>query len=555
MLQTYVKTLKYKTSLFALSLVSLCLTSIPVRAAEKLFLSYGSLIFSVKVESLEKFAKEGTINENLSQYLDLVDSEKQAEFKEFLTKKVELDPVLVSRFFNTAMGEDILVRLGKGITIQGGTNGGHALRGAMVQAAFDPEGLTLLNVLKKFPTNMQIQGELLVGAIELGQTVALATETIVKKMRQWTEEEVQNNSLVDYTTLPDIRKSGQYEVKKQVWNLTDSSRNRSFYVDVYVPQGITSETIPVIVFSHGLSSRPEDYSEGLSHLASYGYVIAAPQHIGSDIIYLKEMFEGYNKNIFDVNEFVDRPQDISFVIDELERRNGSEFQSKLDLKNVGMGGHSFGGYTTLAIAGATFDFDYLRKACEHLYGAIDVSLLLECRALELPDQTYQLLDERVTAVFAANPVNRFIFGEKGLRDLKIPVVLVSGSKDPAAPPALEQMASFTWLKTPKKYWMLIEGQAHVNFTKLDGGIQQALDSMVNLALPSQSLIDSYTDAISVAFFEVHMKQNEEYRPYLKSSYAEYLSQNETFKLSFITEASSDKVKEAIKEFKKEHGGF
>ncbi len=544
-----------KIALFFLGIVSMFLTSIPVKAAEKLFLTYDSLIFSVKVESLESFAKEGTINKDLGFYLDRVSPEKRAEFRKALTQKFEISPVLVSRFFNSTMGEAILVRLGKGVTIQGGSNGGIAMRGAIIQSAFDPEGLTLLNVLKKFPTNIQIQGELAEGLVKETEKVALATKTVVEKMRIWTAEEAQTNPAVNYANLPNIRQSGQYEVKKQVWQLTDKSRNRRFYMDVYLPQKMSSEHIPVLVFSHGLSSRPEDYSDSLNHLASYGYLVVAPQHIGSDIIYLEEMFEGYHKDIFDVNEFINRPQDISFVIDELERRNQSEFQGKLDLENVGMGGHSFGGYTTLAIAGATLDFDELQEVCDRLYGGLDVSLLLECRALELPRQIYQLRDERVKAVFAANPVNRFIFGQKGLSDIKIPTLLASGSDDPVAPPALEQTASFTWLNTPAKYWVLVEGQAHVNFTKLDGGIKETLDATVHLALPSQTLIASYVDAISVAFFEVHIQNNENYFPYLRSSYAEYLSQNESFKLDFISGASSDKVKKAIEEFKKEYGEF
>lgn len=555
MLQLKMKKSKSKIALFFLGIASVCLTSIPAKAAEKLFLSYGPLMFSVEVESLEIFAEDGTINEDLGFYLDRVSPEKQAQFREALTKKAELNPVLVSRFFNSTMGEAILTRLGKGITIEGGSNGGLALRGAMVQAAFDPDGLTLLNVLKKYPTNLQIQGELAEGLAKETEKVILATDTLVKSMRTWTTEEAATNSAVDYANLTDIRQSGQYAVTKQVWNLTDESRNRSFYVDVYVPQGISTDEIPVIVFSHGLSSRPEDFSEGLNHLASYGYLVAAPQHIGSDTIYLQEMLQGYHKDIFDRDEFINRPKDISFVIDELERRNASEFGNKLNLENVGMGGHSFGGYTTLAIAGATIDFEHLEKACDYPYIGLDVSILLECRALELPRQTYQLQDERVKAVFAANPVNRFIFGEKGLGNIKIPVFLASGSDDPAAPPALEQVASFTWLNTPHKYWALIEGQAHVNFTKLDGGIKEALDSTAHLVLPSQALISSYANALSVAFFEVHISQDEDFLPYLQSSYADYLSKDERFKLDLISEASADKVKKAIEEFKKEHGGF
>jgi hypothetical protein len=42
------------------------------------------------------------------------------------------------------------------INIQGGRNGKYSLRGSLVQAVFDPEGLSLINVLKKLPVNMQI---------------------------------------------------------------------------------------------------------------------------------------------------------------------------------------------------------------------------------------------------------------------------------------------------------------------------------------------------------------------------------------------------------------
>jgi predicted dienelactone hydrolase len=51
------------------------------------------------------------------------------------------------------------------------------------------------------------------------------------------------------------------------------------------------------------------------------------------------------------------------------------------------------------------------------------------------------------AVFGVNPVNRSIFGEKGLSKISIPVLLASGSYDPAANPIFEQAISFTWLKT------------------------------------------------------------------------------------------------------------
>ena len=535
-----------------LGVCTACLASVPVHANQKIFFTYDPLNFSLRVDSLELFATEGKINKNLEFYLQFATPEQQKAFREALTKQIPLSPVVISRFFNTSIGEDILTRLGRGITIQGGRNGKYALRAAFLQAAFEPKGFTLINVLKKLPTDMQLQGELLLGFAQEASRFVNATETLITEFRQLTKEEAATDPPVDYAKLPDLRQSGPYAVKKEVWNLTDTTRNRSLYADIYIPQ-TQGGRIPVIVFSHGLASRPEDYAQGFEKLASHGFLIAAPQHPGSDSIWAKEVLEGYHRDAFDLNDFINRPKDISFMIDELERRNASQFQNRLDLQNIGMAGHSFGGYTGLAIAGAEIDFGHLKKDCDRLYSGINVALLLECRALDLPRETYNFRDERVTAVFVANPVNRGIFGQKGLSKITIPIMLGSGSYDPATPPALEQATSFTWLSSPQKYWAMVEGQAHVNFSELDAGLSKSIESLTQLTLPSQDLIVDYASSIQIAFFEVYLNQNEKFRPYLQSAYAEYLSQGEEFKLDFISGASVPKLVEAIEVFKRKNG--
>lgn len=541
-----------KLTSLLLGLSTAFLTSLPAQSSEKIFFTYEPLHLSVRVNSLEKYAQTGKINRDLAFYFQFTSPAQQAAFREALTKSINLDPVVVSRFFNTNIGEDILTRIGKGITIHGGRNGKYALRAALVKGAMEPGGFTLLNVLKNLPTDMQVQGEHVLGLAQEAEKIVLATETLITEFRQLTAAEAATDPRVDYAKLPDLRQAGPYQVTKQVWNLTDSSRNRSLYADVYIPQSLAAGRIPVIVFSHGLASRPEDYRTGLERLAAYGFLVAAPQHLGSDSIWAKETLAGYHKDAFDLDEFINRPKDISFLLDELERRNASEFQNRLDLQNVGIGGHSFGGYTALAIAGAEIDFDNLKKDCDRLYSGLNIALLLECQALKLPRQPYNFRDNRVKAVFAANPVNRSIFGPKGIAKIAIPTLLGSGSYDPATPPALEQAASFTWLTTPHKYWAMVEGQAHVNFSELDAGLTKSLESIENLTLPSQTLITSYSSAIQIPFFELYINKNEQFRPYLQSAYAEYLSQGEEFKLDFISQASSNKLADIIEAFKRKY---
>jgi hypothetical protein len=64
---------------------------------------------------------------------------------------------------------------------------------------------------------------------------------------------------------------------------------------------------------------------------------------------------------------------------------------------------------------------------------------------------------------------------------------------------------------------MVEGQAHVNFTRLDAGLQETLDSVGDLTLPSQNPIGSYAGALLVAFCEVHTVKDEKYAPYLQSA--------------------------------------
>jgi hypothetical protein len=165
----------------SLGILSAFVTTIPVIAAEKLFLIYGPLKLSLRVSSLEQFATEGTINKDLEFYLGKANPEQQAKFREALTEKAPVDPLLISRFFNTEIGEDILKRLGKGFTIEGGRNGEYALRGALVQAALDPEaGLTLINFFEKLPVNIEFQGDFILEGSKKFDQVILATEHLAR---------------------------------------------------------------------------------------------------------------------------------------------------------------------------------------------------------------------------------------------------------------------------------------------------------------------------------------------------------------------------------------
>lgn len=519
-------------------------SALPAQAAEKIYFTYGSFSFSLRVSSLKAFAKEGEVRPDLRFYLGLVDEKQQNIFKNALEEKANIDPVLLWRFFNTSVGEKILDRFGRTLSIERTSTGKFAIRAALVQAALDPEGLTLLNFLEKFPTDIQVD---LNRGLEVAKEVERfiqATESIESEMRNISARQIRMQPRRDFARFPDLREKWKMGLVTKRWELEDPSRKRQFFALVYQPQSWRKGKTPVIIFSHGLASKPEDFGQIGEYLASYGYVVVIPQHPGSDYIHVQDFIGGYERELFETQEFIDRPKDISFVIDELERRNDSEFGGRLNLESVGVAGHSFGGYTALAVGGATIDPANLERECERRIWRINLSLLLQCQALELPNQEYSFKDPRVGAVFAINPVNSAIFGQKGLSQISLPVMLGSGSYDPATPIVYEQSRSFLWLTTPNKYLAILEGQAHVDVSRLDPGIRELISSVPGLTLADSQLLNEYTNALLLAFFEVHLLDNKTYKPYLEASYAKYISQ-EPFRLLTIDGSSSEQLAKVL----------
>jgi len=527
------------------------IATLPAKAAEKIYFQYGPIVESLDVSSLETFAETGVVRPDLQFYFNFLkaNKEEQQRFRQVLNSSIKVNIVPISQFLYTSMGEDFLNQFGSYIRIDPTINGKYALRAAIILAASDPKGLSLLNLFRKYPTEMWIDVPTSLSLSKAAGIVVEATKYFTKTVAQLSEEEAKKEVKTNFSTLPDLRQSGNLGVVRKRWQLRDEKRQRSFYVDLYQPQRWRAGKTPIIVISHGLGSRPEDFAERAEYLASYGYFVAVPQHPGSDTIQLQNMEQGLSRNVFLTQEFIDIPLDISYVLDELERRNQTEFSGHLNVESVGVMGHSLGGYSVLAVAGATIDFDNLQKACNNNLDYLDLSLFVQCRVLELPRKTYNLRDPRVKAVYALNPVNNSIFGAKGLSQITIPTMLEAGTYDPATPAVFEQVRSFKMLTTPNKYLALVQGQAHVDFSVLGSGLMELVESVTYLTLPPPKLLNSYSNALTLAFFEVSLLNNESYRPYLQAAYTEYLSRDQQFKVFLISAKSDAGLGKAAQEFR------
>ncbi|MEM1308598.1 MAG: alpha/beta fold hydrolase, partial [Cyanobacteria bacterium P01_H01_bin.153] len=392
-----------------------------------MILSYGSLEIAVSIDSLAAFAREGQVDDNLDAYLRSASIEEREELQEILLAPVEVSPATLSRFLYSASGEVLLQYLGNLIQTDSRLNGFYALRAAVVLAAADAEGLTLLNVLQQFPTpTVRVDGlQTLRVAGAAGQLVE-QTERAIALIEQQSAAEIRTAAAVDFTEYADLEQPGSHLWRSEIWSLHDQSRDRTVTAELYQPRVPTSEPVPVVVISHGLGADHTSFTDLAQHLASHGFGIILLDNPGISNQQLQRLLRGTAKEVVDPEEFINIPQDVSFLLDELERLNqvNSSPSVRFNLQQVGMIGHSFGGYTALALAGAEFDFEQLQTAC--VFGTdgpdlVNFSLLLQCTALQLEKTAFQSLqDERIQAVFTMNAIGSGLFGPQGFRQMQVP---------------------------------------------------------------------------------------------------------------------------------------
>ncbi|EAZ90275.1 hypothetical protein CY0110_04101 [Crocosphaera chwakensis CCY0110] len=541
---------KLKTLLFISSLLLGTTLTFKVTAAEEITFYYGSFAQTVDVESLKIFAENGTVNPDLRTIFNIVKPNEvvKNKFQQALVTPIDINASLLSRLLNTDEGDRILSELSTLIEMQGGTSGKSVLRGSMIQAAASDDGFTILNFLQTLPRNMQINVRETLRWAQQASFLVKATENLVKTTENLALKVSDSQPITDFSQLANLGETGSVSFVRDRWNLTDNERKRRFYVEVYRPQLSASEEIPVIVFSHGLGERPETYQKMGELLASHGFLVVMPQHPGSDTEYKKDLAEGFTRNIFSLNEFINRPLDLSYTLDELEKRNETEFDGQLNLEKVGAFGHSFGGYTALAVAGATLDLQHLQKDCDSSASRFNQAILLQCRALKLQQPIPKLKDERISAVLVYNPVNASIFGPEGLANVKVPVFVGAGTYDLTTPFVFEQVRSFPWLvNAPESYLLIQQGDSHVPLAKLGAGSYFTATSLLKLTLPHDQLRHYYAAPSIVAFAQVYLADQENYRVYLHPSYITYLSEQEEFKAFLITEESAPSLVESFQQ--------
>ena len=138
--------------------------------------------------------------------------------------------------------------------------------------------------------------------------------------------------------------AGAYSVDETTESWHDAKRDRDVPVRIYTPHG-ASGPLPLVVFSHGIGEDRDSYAWLGRALASHGYVSVHVTHAGTDSAMLKSGYWNLYKATKKKENWVNRPLDVRFVLDQLASRRD------LDMNRVAAAGHSAGAFTALALAG------------------------------------------------------------------------------------------------------------------------------------------------------------------------------------------------------------
>jgi len=498
------KLVKY-TLIFAIAISGIVAFGRASMPAERIDFNYSLLGFDLRVKDLETFAETGEISDSLNYYFRYLPDKQTKQLRKFLNQSYDVDPVLVYRYSRTTVGVKMLERIGEIIQLPGYLNGFYGLRAAVVQTAQSPEGINLVDFLKRFPADIKLNlGELL----SLMKQVSNAEENTSEFIASLSTEEVtrRNNSFID------LSQPGNYRAVKQTLKLYDRQRDRNLVTDLYLPENKT-EPIPTIVVSNGLGAKRDRFEELANYLVSYGFGVIIPDHPGSDRNRQKAFLKGLHQENFDATDFVDRPLDISYILDRLEELNVKDLDSRLDLERVGLFGYSIGGTTGLSLAGAEFDFTQLDRDCAQPLNLLNISILYQCRALELPRQRQSLKDDRIKAAYMFVPFGKSLFGSQQ-QDISIPIMFQVVDRDFLTSLLEEQLPLFDSLGKDS-YLVISEKLPHSNVT-LSRGARSSQAKAAKVA-------KTYQNMLSLAFFQSYIAEDKSYTSYLSSEYLQAIA--------------------------------
>ncbi|MDY6898354.1 MAG: alpha/beta hydrolase [Cyanobacteriota bacterium] len=490
-------------------------------AAQTITIRFGPYEQSVKIDDLEEFANTGKLPSSLEALSPILPRGMQG----FLQRRLEIDPRTADKFTSelqkTSFGRQFITSLQTalpGSSIE-------SVQGAISLALRQVNGLSVVGFLQAYPQeNVTIDATKAISVAVRFNPNRLQSKAFGSLLAR---ELYVNNQIDNSQNLRRFNPAtiGNLAVEKQTITLRDRKRNRTIPVDIYSSRVEQSQQ-PLVVISHGFGASRKNLSYLAHHLASYGVSVAAIEHPGSNISAINQATNAADlKKLINPREFINRPKDISFLLNELSQLNKQPgtLQGKLNTQKVNVIGHSLGGYTALAVAGGEVNIEQLRRFCRKSLNMTSAPAdWLQCAAASLPENKLQLQDQRVKSAIALNPMTGKLFGNKGLSKINKPVLILTGTDDSLTPALTHQIQPFNQLGR-EKYLLTAIGGTHLSITEGNLPINATTKIIKERRGTQARLLRELVQGVSVAFVKQLSPEATKYQPYLTSAYAQPFS--------------------------------
>jgi predicted dienelactone hydrolase len=288
-------------------------------------------------------------------------------------------------------------------------------------------------------------------------------------------------------------------LKTAVWYPTVDGQENAASAFVGGAPNVSGRPYPLILFSHGDGGRSTNgQADFLKNAwAGQGFVVVAPDH---------QKNTSYDSDNSDANRAAiqfDRPIDIRFVTDQILLLNAdatSFLDGMVDPQAIGVSGHSFGGHTTLIVAGATPNLDHLADYCKVSPDDWDICPLQDKLQQLYPGK--RIIDESDSRMKAALSLAGDGYGwflADGMAKIKIPTMFMVGRLDTICPLDTQARPEYEGVLSTKYLF-----------------IQDKADHMVyagTCSQPTQSdcpALRAQIEFVTVAFWMIHLKNDAAY---------------------------------------------
>lgn len=224
-------------------------------------------------------------------------------------------------------------------------------------------------------------------------------------------------------------------------------------------------TWPLVVYSHGSGGEGLLGYPYAEHLASHGFVVLAPDHLGNTAR------DGIGAGFAPLTRLlVDRPSDVRATLDLAQAGAFGGLDVRADQAMVV--GHSFGGYTTLAVGGAELDVDALEVGCAQVEDDESCDLLAEGAVNQALRDGFA--DPRVVALVPQAPAFIPQLEAGSLAALDVPVMLQTGRRDQSTTQSEQAEPAWAGLDGEQDLWVELPDGGHYSFVSICDDLSQTL---------------------------------------------------------------------------------